>query len=108
MQTYLFRDDQFFRIRERCDPVAEGVPLGELMILSRVIDVHMLSAVRPYANHQEQEMIDMMTRFLETRKGAANAGVTPDQLLALLPPDVKNQFETLQMVIQSFAPGGSA
>ena len=48
------------------------------------------SAVRPpYANHQEQEMIDMMTRFLETRKGAANAGVTPDQLLALLPPDVK-------------------
>lgn len=68
----------------------------------------MLSAVRPYANHQEQEMIDMMTRFLETRKGAANAGVTPDQLLALLPPDVKNQFETLQMVIQSFAPGGSA
>ena len=40
MQTYLFRDDQLFRIRERCDPVAEGVPLGELMILSRVIDVH--------------------------------------------------------------------
>ena len=39
-QTYLFCDDQFFRIRERCDPVAEGVPLGELMILSRVIDVH--------------------------------------------------------------------
>lgn len=45
---------------------------------------------------------------LRDPEGAANAGVTPDQLLALLPPDVKNQFETLQMVIQSFAPGGSA
>ena len=67
----------------------------------------MLAAVRPYANKQEQDTIDMMTRFLNSRKGRSSAGITPDQLLAILPPDVQAQFETLQMVIQSFAPGGT-
>lgn len=67
----------------------------------------MLAAVRPYANKQEQDTIDMMTRFLNSRKGRSSAGITTDQLLAILPPDVQAQFETLQMVIQSFAPGGT-
>ena len=67
----------------------------------------MLSAVRPYANKAEQDTIDMISRFLASRKGRSSAGITPDQLLAILPPDVQAQFETLQMVIQSFAPGGT-
>lgn len=44
----------------------------------------MLAAVRPYANKQEQDTIDMMTRFLNSRKGRSSAGITPDQLLAIL------------------------
>lgn len=67
----------------------------------------MLSAVRPYANRNEQDTIDMMTRFLNSRRGRQDSGITPEQLLAILPPDIQAQYETLKMVIQSFAPGGT-
>ena len=60
----------------------------------------MLSAVRPYAN--------MISRFLASRRGRSGSGLTPEQLFSILPPDMQAQYETLQLVMQSFAPGGSA
>ena len=61
----------------------------------------MLSAVRPYANKAEQDTIDMISRFLASRRGRSGSGL-------ILPPDMQAQYETLQLVMQSFAPGGSA
>ena len=68
----------------------------------------MLSAVRPYANKAEQDTIDMISRFLASRRGRSGSGLTPEQLFSILPPDMQAQYETLQLVMQSFAPGGSA
>lgn len=66
----------------------------------------MLAAVKPYANKREQDMIDMFSRVIASRRGQTGSGITPEQLLAILPPDMQAQFETLQMVLQSFSPGG--
>jgi len=66
----------------------------------------MLAAVKPYANKHEQDMIEMFTRVITSRRGQTGPGITPEQLLAILPPDMQSQFEMLQMVLQSFSPGG--
>lgn len=66
----------------------------------------MLAAVKPYANKHEQDMIDMFTRVIASRRGQTGSGITPEQILAILPPDMQAQFETLQMVLQSFSLGG--
>ncbi len=68
----------------------------------------MLGAVRPYANKPEQDMIDMISRFLASRHGRSGSGLTQEQLFSILPPDMQAQLETLQLVMQSFAPGGNA
>lgn len=64
----------------------------------------MLSAVRPYANKAEQDTIDMISRFLASRRGRSGFRLTPEQLFSILPPDMQAQYETLQLVMQSFAP----
>ena len=56
----------------------------------------------------EQDTIDMISRFLASRRGRSGSGLTPEQLFSILPPDMQAQYETLQLVMQSFAPGGSA
>lgn len=38
----------------------------------------MLSAVRPYANKAEQDTIDMISRFLASRRGRSGSGLTPE------------------------------
>ena len=68
----------------------------------------MLAAMKPFANKREQDTIDLFTRVIASRKGQSNTGFTTEQLLAILPPDLQAQFETVQMVLQSFSPGGNA
>lgn len=68
----------------------------------------MLAAIKPYANRREQDMIDLFTRVLSSRRGQAGSGITPEQLIAILPPEMQAQYETLQMVLQSFQKGGPA
>lgn len=65
----------------------------------------MLDAVKPYANQSEQELIDVLSRFLSGRKNR-EAGRSPipfDQLLSLLPPEQQSRFETLQMMMQTLS-----
>ena len=50
----------------------------------------------------------MISRFLASRRGRSGSGLTPEQLFSILPPDMQAQYETLQLVMQIFAPGGSA
>lgn len=58
----------------------------------------MLTAVKPYANQREQELIDFISGLLS---GRMPFGL--DQLLGILPPEQQSRFETLQMVMQTLS-----
>lgn len=72
--------------------------------------VDMLSAVKPYANEQEQELIDIMSKVIQARRnrpdgtGSFSDGpgpLTMDQLLAILPQEQRSRIETLRMIMQT-------
>ncbi|MCI8511653.1 MAG: hypothetical protein HFE83_06605 [Lachnospiraceae bacterium] len=74
----------------------------------------MLSAVRPYANEREQELIDILSRFLQTRGGRMGANGQPgknpgpfpiDQLLSIMPQEQRSRFETIQLMMQALNAG---
>ena len=63
----------------------------------------MLQAIKPYANQKEQEMIDMVTKLMQSPlgKGGKNAPWPLEQILSMLPPEQQSRMETLQMVLQT-------
>lgn len=69
---------------------------------SHITPSDMLEAVKPYANQKEQEMIDMISNILNSRRSrTGKAPFSIDQLLSILPPEQQSRFETLQMVMQT-------
>ena len=70
---------------------------------SHVSPADMLTAVKPYANQREQEVIDIMTNVLSGRnaRGNGRSPVSIDQLLSLLPPEQQTRFETIQLMMQT-------
>ena len=70
---------------------------------NHVSPTDMLTAVKPYANQREQEIIDLLARLL-TSRGKNPAGRSPlsfEQLKAVLPPEQQARFESMQMMIQT-------
>ncbi|MCI8453188.1 MAG: hypothetical protein HFE84_01025 [Lachnospiraceae bacterium] len=74
----------------------------------------MLSAVRPYANEREQELIDILSRFMQARtarttgNGQQNKNPVPfpiDQLLSMMPQEQRSRFETIQLMMQTLNAG---
>lgn len=65
----------------------------------------MLDAVKPYADPQEQDMIEILSRFLSARRNqeAGRPPIPPEQLISLLPPEQQTKFETLQMMLQTLS-----
>ena len=67
--------------------------------------VDMLAAVKPYANPREQELIDVFSNILISRRnrpqGRPGAAFSPEQLIALLPPEQQNRLETIRMMLQT-------
>ena len=64
----------------------------------------MLSAVRPYANEEEQEIIDLMTRVMaagSSRSQRDPQPVGPEQLLAALPPEQRSRIEAVRIMMQA-------
>lgn len=64
----------------------------------------MLGAVRPYANEEEQEIIDMMMRVIQAKGPRRDQGGPPlsfEQLLAVLSPEQRSRFETIRLMIQT-------
>lgn len=69
---------------------------------NQVTPADMLEAVKPYANQREQELIDLMSKFLAGKKG--RGGKSPlsfDQLVSILPPEQQSRFETIQLMMQT-------
>lgn len=73
----------------------------------RVSAADMLEAVKPYANQREQEIIDVLSKLLTSRKnrssGRGQSPLTPEQLMSLLPPEQQNRLETIQLMLQALA-----
>lgn len=73
----------------------------------RVSATDMLEAVKPYANQREQEIIDVLSRLLTSRKnrssGPSQSPLTPEQLMSFLPPEQQNRLETIQLMLQALA-----
>lgn len=65
----------------------------------------MLDAVKPYANQNEQEWIDILSRFLSGRKNreSGRPPIPLEQIISLLPPEQQSRFETLQMMMQTMS-----
>lgn len=65
----------------------------------------MLEAIKPYANQKEQEVIDIVSRFMTGRKGReqARSPITPEQLISLLPPEHQSKLETIQLMMQTLS-----
>jgi len=95
----LMRTMEFFN--ENGDGMMSVCSLDE----DHVSPVDMLSAVRPYASEQEQELIDMMTRFISAGKDrpTEQGPILAEQLLAMLPPEQRSRFETIQLMMQAMA-----
>lgn len=56
---------------------------------------NLLSAIRPYGNQEERDMIDMAQTFME--------GQTPmEQLRRFLTPEQQAHFETMEMMMTAF------
>ena len=102
----LMRTMEFFR--ENGDGMMSVCSLDE----DHVSPADMLAAVKPYANEREQELIDVMTRLVQTRggrrfgngpEGGGGPGgpFTAEQLLAILPPEQRSKIETIQLMMQT-------
>lgn len=65
--------------------------------------VDMLTAVKPYANTREQEIIDILMKFIANRssRGSGRSPFSVEQLLSLLPPEQQSRFETIQLMMQT-------
>lgn len=62
----------------------------------------MLAAVKPYANQKEQEMIDLISNILNSRRNrTGKAPFSVEQILSILPPEQQSRFDTLQMILQT-------
>lgn len=102
----LMRTMEFFR--ENGDGMMSVCSLDE----SHVSPTDMLTAVKPYANEREQELIDVMTRLIQARGnrrsgndpesgGGPGGPLTVDQLMAIMPPEQRSKFETIQLMMQT-------
>ena len=66
----------------------------------------MLAALKPYANQSEQDLIDILSNFLQMRTNMENRPNFPlEQLVSILPPEQQARFETLQLVMQTINQG---
>ena len=62
----------------------------------------MLKAVKPYATPKEQDMIDILERFVANRQNRnGRFPFTIDQLLSLMTPEQQSRFETIQLMMQT-------
>lgn len=65
--------------------------------------VDMMRAIKPYANQKEQDVIDLISSFMQGPLGQ-NRGQGPvsfDQLIAILPPEQQSKLETIQLMMQA-------
>lgn len=93
----LMRTMEFFN--ENGDGMLSVCALEE----DRTTPADMLSAIKPFANPREQEIIDLLANLLTSRNGKnPGRGLSFDQLRAILPPEQQSKFETLQMMMQTF------
>ena len=61
----------------------------------------MLSAMKPFANQREQEVIDLLSGLLAGKKGGGPS-LSPETLKTLLPPEQQTRLETLELMLQAF------
>ena len=66
----------------------------------------MLAAIKPYANQNEQDMIDFLSKIIQFRKNRGEySNYSMEQLLSMLPPEQQSRYETLQMIMQAMNQG---
>lgn len=97
--------NELMRTMEFFDENGDGMMSICSLDEDHVSPIDMLTAVRPYANQREQEIIDVMMKFIANRKNRSSgrSPISIDQLLALLPPEQQSRFETIQLMMQTLS-----
>lgn len=95
--------NELMRTMEFFDENGDGMMSICSLDNAHVSPVDMLAAVKPYANQKEQEMIDLMSKLIQSRKnrGSGRSPVSIDQLLSMLPPEQQSRFETVKLMMQT-------
>lgn len=69
---------------------------------ARTSPTDMLKAVKPYATQREQDIIDVLEKFVASRQ--TRSGRFPfslDQIRSLMTPEQQSRFETIQLMMQT-------
>lgn len=62
----------------------------------------MLKAVKPYATPKEQDIIDLLEKFVASRQNRnSKFPFTIEQIRSLMTPEQQSRFETIQLMMQT-------